>query len=63
MFGPFVTLGDKVWAFAAGGENEPVRVLYELKPAGPATLTHAGARRPAGLTTSAWDAPLSSAPQ
>jgi hypothetical protein len=39
MFGPFVTSGDRLWAFAAGGENEPVRVLYELTPKGPAGIT------------------------
>ena len=39
MFGPFLTSHGRVWAFAAGGENEPVRVLYELKPDGPATVS------------------------
>jgi outer membrane protein assembly factor BamB len=32
MFGPFLTSGEKLFAFAAGGENEPVRILYELTP-------------------------------
>jgi hypothetical protein len=41
MFGPFLTAHDKVWAFAAGGENEPVRVLYELTPKGSAGITSA----------------------
>jgi hypothetical protein len=38
MFGPFLTTRDKLFAFAAGGENEPVRVLYELTPNGQAAL-------------------------
>ena len=36
MFGPFLTTRDKLFAFAAGGENEPVRILYELTPNGQA---------------------------
>lgn len=39
MFGPFMSAQDRIWAFAAGGENEPVRILYELTPKGPAGIT------------------------
>ena len=42
MFGPFLTTRDKLFAFAAGGENEPVRTLYELTPNGQAALTQRG---------------------
>ncbi len=36
MFGPFLVGGDKLFAFAASGENEPVRTLYELTAKGQA---------------------------
>jgi outer membrane protein assembly factor BamB len=36
MFGPFAAVGDRLWVFAAGTENEPTRTLYELRPHGPA---------------------------
>ncbi|HEY2148057.1 MAG TPA: PQQ-binding-like beta-propeller repeat protein, partial [Pirellulales bacterium] len=45
MFGPFIAAGEKIWAFAAGGENEPVRALYELKPNGQPTMSAVRPRR------------------
>ena len=48
MFGPFLTAHDKTWAFAAGGENEPVRVLYELTPKGPPGITKTAPRARSG---------------
>ncbi len=36
MFGPFASAGGKLFVFAAGGDNEPVRTLYELNPKGAA---------------------------
>jgi outer membrane protein assembly factor BamB len=41
MFGPFIAGGGKLFAFAAGGESEPVRVLYELTPNGKVTEARA----------------------
>jgi hypothetical protein len=59
MFGPFLTTHDKVWAFAAGGENEPVRVLYELAPKAPPGITRAMPRTTSGRSTSALEAAIS----
>jgi outer membrane protein assembly factor BamB len=42
MFGPFIAGNGKLFVFAAGGENEPARVLYELAPNGKATEAQAG---------------------
>ena len=32
MFGPFAAAGDRLWVFAANGESEPTRTIYELTP-------------------------------
>jgi outer membrane protein assembly factor BamB len=45
MFGPFIAAGERIWAFAAGGENEPVRVLYEMKPNGQPMMSALHPRR------------------
>ncbi len=51
MFGPFAAAGGKLYAFAAGGDNEPVRTLYELQPNGAANMVEVSpdVRRIAGV--------------